>query len=377
MADVQAAIQAAADEMVTSGTETGLQVAVLSNGQVAAEAVSGVADPGTGAAVRADTLFYAASTAKGVAASLAHVLAERGDLDYDMTLASVWPEFGSLGKDRVTVRHVLLHTAGLPGLPPGTTPEDLCDWDHMCALLAGQQPWWEPGTQFGYHNLTFGFLLGEVMRRVTGRTVTELLRELLTAPLDIEGEVCFAVPPPLLPRVARQVPGGGVPGGGVQGGGPAPGQPEPGSALDRAMPRGVRPDAGFANRADVLTSDIPSMGTMTARGVARIYSALLGHIDGVALVSPQRLAAMNAVAFTGMDQVMGFPTSWAFGYSPDRPGGVPSRRGSTFGMVGGNGSAAYADVDSGVAVAVMRNRFAPGDLSAVTRIDRLVAEMLP
>lgn len=377
MADVQAAIQAAADEMVTSGTETGLQVAVLSNGQVAAEAVSGVADPSTGAAVRADTLFYAASTAKGVAASLAHVLAERGDLDYDMTLASVWPEFGSLGKDRVTVRHVLLHTAGLPGLPPGTTPEDLCDWDHMCALLAGQQPWWEPGTQFGYHNLTFGFLLGEVMRRVTGRTVTELLRELLTAPLGIEGEVCFAVPPPLLPRVARQVPGGGVPGGGVQGGGPAPGQPEPGSALDRAMPRGVRPDAGFANRADVLTSDIPSMGTMTARGVARIYSALLGHIDGVALVSPQRLAAMNAVAFTGMDQVMGFPTSWAFGYSPDRPGGVPSRRGSTFGMVGGNGSAAYADVDSGVAVAVMRNRFAPGDLSAVTRIDRLVAEMLP
>ncbi len=366
MADVQGAIQAAADEMVVSGAEIGLQVAVLRNGRVAAEVVSGVSDPGTGVAVRADTLFYAASTAKGVAASLAHVLAERGDLDYDMTLAQVWPEFGSLGKDQMTVRHVLLHTAGLPGLPPGTTAEDLCDWDRMCARLAGLRPWWEPGTRFGYHVLTFGFLLGEIMRRVAGRTVTELLRELVTDPLGIEGEVCFAVPRPLMPRVARQVAGVG----------PPPDPPAPGSALDRAVPRAVRPDAGFANRADVLTSDIPSMGTMTARGVARVYAALLGHVDGVALVSPQRLAAMTAVAFTGMDQVMGFPASWAFGYSPDRPGGVPSRRGSTFGMVGANGSAAYADADSGVAVAVMRNRFTPGDLGVVSRIDRIVAEML-
>ncbi len=366
MADVQGAIQAAADEMVASGAEIGLQVAVLRNGRVAAEVVSGVSDPGTGAAVRADTLFYAASTAKGVASSLAHVLAERGDLDYDLTLARVWPEFGSLGKDRMTVRHVLLHTAGLPGLPPGTTAEDLCDWDRICARLAGLRPWWEPGTRFGYHVLTFGFLLGEVMRRVTGRTVTELLRELVTGPLGIEGEVCFAVPRSLLPRVARQVAGAG----------PPPDPPAPGSALDRAVPRDVRPDAGFANRADVLTSDNPSMGTMTARGVARVYAALLGHVDGVALVSPRRLAAMTAVAFTGMDQVMGFPASWAFGYSPDRPGGVPSRRGSTFGMVGANGSAAYADADSGVAVAVMRNRFTPGDLGVVSRIDRIVAEML-
>ena len=143
------------------------------------------------------------------------------------------------------------------------------------------------------------------------------------------------------------------------------------------MPRGVRPDAAFANRADVLTSDIPSMGTMTSRGVARLYSALLGHVGGAALVSPSRLAEMTAVGFTGMDEVMGFEVSWAFGYSPDRPGGVPARRGSVFGMVGSNGSAAYADVDAGLAVAVMRNRFTPGDLTAVSRIDRIVAELLP
>ena len=142
------------------------------------------------------------------------------------------------------------------------------------------------------------------------------------------------------------------------------------------MPRGVAPSAEFANRPDVLASDIPSAGTMTARGVARMYSAVLGHVRGVELVSPGRLAAMAAVAFTGMDQVMGFPVRWAFGYTPDRPGAAASRPGSTFGMVGANGSAAYADVDSGVAVAVMRNRFTVGDLSTAARIDGIVAGTL-
>jgi CubicO group peptidase (beta-lactamase class C family) len=114
---------------------------------------------------------------------------------------------------------------------------------------------------------------------------------------------------------------------------------------------------------------------MSARGVARVYSALLGHVDGVALVSPERLAMMAAVAFTGMDEVMGFPTSWAYGYSPSRPSS-DGRPGSTFGMVGMNGSAAYADIDSGVAAAVMRNRFTTGDTATIARIDRLVVDLL-
>src|SRR5262249_26335566 len=109
------------------------------------------------------------------------------------------------------------------------------------------------------------------------------------------------------------------------------------------------------------------------RGVARMYSALLGHVDGVRLVSPGRLARMAAVAFTGMDEVMGFRTSWAFGYSPNRPGGGPSRPGSAVGMVGMNGSGAYADIDSGVGVAVMRTRSTAGVFSTVTLIDQIVA----
>jgi CubicO group peptidase (beta-lactamase class C family) len=361
--DVQERVQATIDGLVATGADVGLQVAVVDHGRVVADAVVGLADPRRGLPVASDTLFYAASTAKGVATAVAHVLVERGELAYDMRAVEVWPEFGAHGKDQVTLRHVLLHTAGVPAPPYDTTVEDLCDWDHMCAVLAEAKPWWEPGTRFGYHAQTFGFLLGEIVRRATGRGLSWWLREVVTGPLGIEDEVHFGVPEALLDRVAHQEPPIGT----------SPEPPEPGSPADQVIPPGIRSDAAYANRTDVLSSDIPSAGTMTARGAARIYAALLGHVDGVDLVSPARRATMAAVHFQGVDEVMGVPTTWAFGFSTFRPGGVQTRSGSTFGMVGMNGSAAYADIDSGVAVAVMRNRFA-ADLTAVSRIDGAVSE---
>jgi CubicO group peptidase (beta-lactamase class C family) len=357
-----AAVDALLDELVGSGAEVGLQVAVLRHGHPVVDAARGVADPRTGAPVEPGTLFWAGSTAKGVAASVAHVLAGRGAVSDDMRVADVWPEFGAHGKDRVTLRHVLTHTAGVPGLPYDTVAADLCDWDRMCALIADAEPWWEPGTRIGYHAKTFGFLLGETLRRATGEPISALLRTHITGPLGVADEVHFGVPRPLLPRVARQVGSGSA-------------RPEPGSALERAMPPGVAPDADYANRPDLLTSDIPAEGTMSARGVARVFAGLLGHVDGVELVSAARRKAMAAIAFEGTDEVMGFPTSVTYGYSSFRPSGR-GRPGSTFGMVGANGSAAYADLDSGVAVAIMRNRFAPGDFTAAARIDQLVIDEL-
>jgi CubicO group peptidase (beta-lactamase class C family) len=358
-----AAVDALLDDVVGAGLEVGLQVAVIRHGHMVVDTARGAADTRTGAPVDRDTLFWAGSTAKGVASSVAHVLIERGDVTDDMRFVDVWPDFGARGKEEVTLRHVLLHTAGVPGLPPETTATDLCDWDAMCALIADAELWWEPGTRFGYHAKTFGFLLGEFLRRATGDTISMLLHEHLTGPLDVADEVHFGVPARLLPRVATQVAADRE----------ELARPEPGSPLDRAMPSGVVPDADYANRPDLLTCDIPSEGTMSARGAARIYSALLGHVDGVELVSPPRRAAMAAVAFSGVDEVMGFPTSWAYGYSPTRPSGR-GKPGSAFGMVGMNGSAAYADIDSGVAVAVMRNRFTAGDFTTIGRIDRLVED---
>jgi CubicO group peptidase (beta-lactamase class C family) len=351
------AVDALLDELVASGAEVGLQVAVIRHGETLVDAACGVADPHTGAPVERDTLFWAGSTAKGVAAAVAHVLVDRGALADDMRVAEVWPEFGAHGKDRVTLRHVLMHTAGVPGLPAETTAADLGDWDRMCAVIADETPWWEPGTGFGYHAKTFGFLLGETLRRATGHPISTLLRTHVTEPLGVGDEVHFGVPRRLLPRVARQV-------------GSTTARPEPGSPLDRAMPPGVVPDADYANRPDLLTSDIPAEGTMSARGVARVYSALLDH-----LVSPARRTEIATVAFEGMDEVMGFPASWTYGYAPFRPSGH-GRPGSTFGMVGTNGSAAFADLDSGVAVAVMRNHFGADGLTTAARIDQLIVDEL-
>ena len=360
------AVQAALDELVADGGEVGLQAAVIKDGAVVVEAQSGVADPGSGGPVSAGSLFFAGSTAKGILSSLVHALVAAGELDYDLRLAEVWPEFAAHGKEKVTVQHALMHQAGVPGLPPDLTTEQLCDWDHVCGLVAGAVPWWSPGTAFGYHAQTFGFLLGETLQRATGARLATLLRNTLTEPLSIADELHFAVPAPLLDRVAGQV---------APPGQPPPG-PAPGSPLARAMPPGATPDAAFANRRDVLTAQIPSMGTMSARAAARLYAALLGHVPGTRLLSAEQLAAAAAIAYRGTDHVMEMEISWSFGYSPARPGAAPSRSGSTFGMVGMNGSAAYADIDTGVAVALMRNRFSP-DFTAIARLDAIVADAYP
>lgn len=360
-------IQGTIDRLVADGTEVGVQVAVVADGRFVVDAVGGSADPELGAPVLPETLFFAASTAKGIASAVVHVLVERGLLTYDLRLVDVWPEFAPHGKESVTLEHVLTHSAGLPAPPYRTTVEDLCDWDGMCRALAAAEPWWPPGSRFGYHALTFGYLVGETVRRATDRTLSTWLRELVSGPLGVADGVHFGVPAALLPRVARQLPP-------VT---PQPGPPEPGTPEDRALPPGVRLDADMVNRHDLLTADIPSIGTMNARSAALVYAALMGQLPDHVLVSPDRLTEMTAVRIEGPDQVMGVDSAWSFGFSPNRPGDVVTRAGSTFGMLGMNGSAAWADVDSGVAVAVMRNRFDPLGLTLLHEVDQVVADAFP
>jgi CubicO group peptidase (beta-lactamase class C family) len=364
---LQHAVRAALDELVAGGGEVGLQAAVIKDGVLVADAQSGVTDPAIGEPVSAGSLFFAGSTAKGVLSSLVHAMVAAGRLDYDLRLAEVWREFAANGKGDVTIRHVLLHQAGVPGLPYDLTTEQFCDWHHMCGILAAAMPWWPAGTAFGYHTQTFGFLLGETLQRATGAGLADLLQGVLSGPLGVADELHFAVPASLLDRVALQV----APLG------PPPPRPAPGSPLARAMPPAATPNAAFANRRDVLSAQIPSMGTMSARAATRLYAALLGHVPGVRLLSDEQLAAVATVAYSGPDRVMEMDNvSWSLGYSPSRPSSAASRPGSTFGMVGTNGSAAYADIDTGVAIALMRNCFSP-DFTAITRLDALVAETYP
>src|ERR687897_1680749 len=161
MTDIQKQVQQAIDRLVESGAERGLQVAAYRNGELVVDAVAGDADPETGRPVTSDTLFFSYSIGKGVASTVVHVLAERGILDYDTRIVELWPEFGAHGKESATVRHALTHTVGVPGILDGTTPEDLCDWDKMCAVIADAEPWWEPGPRVAYHAYPFGYIIAE------------------------------------------------------------------------------------------------------------------------------------------------------------------------------------------------------------------------
>src|SRR5215510_7867838 len=143
MSDIQQQVQHAIDQLVESGAERGLQVAVYQNGRLVVDAVAGIADPASGRPVTSDTPFFSFSIGKGVAATVVHVLAQRGILDYDTPIVELWPEFGAHGKEKATVRHALSQSVGVPGLPKGLTVADMCNWEKMCAIIADAEPWWE------------------------------------------------------------------------------------------------------------------------------------------------------------------------------------------------------------------------------------------
>ncbi|MET8543465.1 serine hydrolase domain-containing protein [Kitasatospora sp. NPDC004799] len=363
---MQELVQQAVDQLVESGAELGVQVAVYRHGELVVDAVAGVADPASGRPVTSDTPFYSASTGKGVTATVVHVLADRGALDYDTPIAELWPEFGAHGKDRATVRHALTHSLGVPAVPSDLTVRDLADRDGMCALIAGSEPWWEPGTRTGYHALTWGFVMGEIVRRATGEPISQVLRREVAEPLGIADELFFGVPASELGRVARLE--------------DAPGSAETAAAMPadlpifKAAPPAVTPSAAYGNDPVVLTSEIPSAGTLSARAVARMYAALLGEVDGVRLVGEERLREVTALATDDVDQMVGFQVPRALGYNLGRPGADPRATPSVFGMPGMGGSAAYADTATGVSFALTKNRFFPGPATAVERIGELVAK---
>src|SRR5918998_971622 len=296
MNDIQNQLQEAIDQLVESGAERGLQVAVYRDGEQVVDAVAGVADPATGRPVTSDTPFFAYSVGKGATATVAHVLVERGLFGYDTPVVELWPEFGAHGKERATVRHVLTHTVGVPGVPTDTTPEDLCDWDRMCEVIADSEPWWEPGTETAYHAYPFGYIVGEIVRRATGKKISQVLREEVAGPLGVADELFFGVPESELGRLARLED--------AEGSAEFLAAMPDDSPFFKLGPRETTPTAEFGNRKDVLMADIPAGGKLSARAMARMYAALLGEVDDVRLVSAERLREISAPAFSGVDQIM-------------------------------------------------------------------------
>jgi CubicO group peptidase (beta-lactamase class C family) len=367
MDKLQQQVQQAIDQLVESGTERGVQVAVYRDGEQVVDAVAGVADPASGRPVSAGTVFYNFSIVKGATATVAHVLAERGLFGYDTPVAELWPEFAAHGKQAVTVRQVLDHTAGVPGIPLDTTVEDLCDWDKMCAAIADAELWWEPGTKVGYHAYTFGYIVGELARRATGKPISQVLREEVAGPLSVDKELWFGMPASEHHRLARleDEPGAAEMAAQMMASMP------PDLPMFRSAPPELFPNAAFGNRADVLAADIPAGGKTSARAVARMYAALLGEVDGVRLLPPERLAEATAISSNGVDEVFGMPTTWGLGYGIGGPAGDAQASPTVFGVGGVGGSFACGDTASGVAWAVTKNRVS-NDFATATRLTQLV-----
>ncbi|MEU8432356.1 serine hydrolase domain-containing protein [Streptomyces sp. NPDC029216] len=350
MTEVQARVQKAIDRLVESGQETGIQVAAYRNGRQVVDAWAGVADPATGRPMGGDTLIHAYSAGKGVTATVAHVLVAQGLLDYDMPLARHWPEFAAHGKGHVTLRHALTHSAGVPQLPADITAEQLYDWDAMCATVAGQEPLWEPGTATGYHGWTFGWLIGETVRRATGRTISQVLREEVAGPLGVADSLFLAVPEQELPRVATLVEGNWE---------------ASLTALPQDLPfflampnRGVWSTAELANHPAYLRAELPCGGTFSATAVARMYAALIGEVDGVRLLAPEHTARIAAVVTGDVDRIFGRAVAKGLGYFLGLP--ETGGRRTAFGHNGSGGSIAFADPEHGLAVAVLHTRLTGG-----------------
>ena len=343
MSEIQDRVQHHIETLVDAGAETGVQVAVHQDGALVVDEVAGAADPATGRPLTSGTPIFGFSVAKNVTATLAHLLVARGFLEYDSPVTDLWPEFGAHGKATATLRHVLTHTVGIPAMPREITPAELPDWSSVCAALAGAAPRWRPGAATGYHSYTFGFLVGELARRATGRPVHELLHEWTTAPLGLEGQLFYGVPEEALAGLARL----------EQRSRDRPADPEDAGAV--LAPWESRPSAVLGNDAAVLRADIPSVGTATARGLAAMYDAVLQG----GLVGPARLEELSAVAFEGVDQVFGTPARMALGFPVGRIGALAGEGAVAFGWPGGGGSYAYADPARGVAFALTKTRLVP------------------
>jgi CubicO group peptidase (beta-lactamase class C family) len=364
VSDVQKQVQVAVEELVESGAERGIAVAAYHDGELVVDAVAGVADPDTGRPITSGTPFYNFSIGKGATATVAHILAERGLYTYDTPVVELWPEFGAHGKEGVTVRHVLTHSAGVPGIPLDTSPEQLCDWDHMCGVIADSELWWEPGTQSGYHAYTFGYLVGEIARRATGKPIGEVLRAEVTAPLGVADELYFGMP---VVEHGRLAPLEDASGGDERLFDDMP-QDLP---MFKAGPMSLLPSAALGNRTDILAADIPAGGKTSARAIAKMYAALLGKVDGVRLIPEARLREATTRSASGVDAVFGNPYSWGLGYALGLADSASGADLTVFAMGGAGGSFAFGDTATRVSCAVTKNLLTM-DFDAASRISRMV-----
>jgi CubicO group peptidase (beta-lactamase class C family) len=341
-------------ERLASSDELGASVALNIGGEMVVDLWGGWADEARTVPWAEDTIMGVFSTTKTMITLAALVLVDRGALDLDASVAAYWPEFAARGKEAITVRHLLSHTSGVSGWEQPVRVEDLYDWDKSTAMLAAQAPWWMPGTASGYHSLTYGHLIGEVIRRITGKRPREFLASEINDPLGADFHVGLA--PTEFPRVAEMV--------------WPPSLPLPDvSQLDTNGPA-YKTFTGPTVKLEHFATDawrgadIPAAnGYGNARSVARIQSVMAcgGAIDGVRMLSPKTIEQVFEVQSDTVDLVLGMRLKIGLGYGlpwPEVLPFVPSGR-ICFGT-GAGGSMVLVDADRRMTFAFVMNRMGPG-----------------
>jgi CubicO group peptidase (beta-lactamase class C family) len=339
-----------------AGREVGASFAAVWRGAPVVDLWGGFADAARTRPWQRDTIVNVFSTTKAMAALCAHLLADRGKLALDAPVAKLWPEFAQAGKESVPVRWLLSHQAGLAALRTPLPSEALFDWERMTGALAAEAPWWEPGTRSGYHAMTFGFLVGEVVRRAGGRTLAALFRDEVAGPLGADFHI--GLPASEDARVAELVP----PSAEELAAAGAAAEVDPASLLGKVM--GNPPLAPtLANTLPWRRAEIPAAnGHGNARSVARVMAALAGGgaLGGVRLLRESAIERAIAEQCSGPDLVLPIPMRWGLGFmltQPELPLGPNPR---AFGHGGWGGSLGIADPDAELSFAYVMNKMSPG-----------------
>ncbi len=342
--------------------EVGAALAVTLGGRPVVDIWGGYQDAAKTVPWARDTIVNVWSVGKAVTAICLLQLVERGVLELDAPVARYWPEFAQAGKASLPVRYLLSHQAGLPAIrKPLAMGLNLTDWAAMCTALAEQEPWWEPGTRFGYHVNTFGFLAGEVIRRVDGRSIGTYLREEIAAKLGVDFMSGFG--PEEDHRVGEWIQYQRPPGEESQ----RPWlerDPATLDGIDLARVLAYRNPPGHpewqVNSRVWRAAEYPSTNPhANARAMARIFGALAtgGTVDGVHILAPELIEQANTVQADGEDAVLGRPNRFGLGFQMTIPGVRPLGTGPrTFGHYGNGAVLGFADPDAGLGFGYVCNR---------------------
>lgn len=348
-------VRAAFDENLASGEDVGASFCVTVEGETVVDLWGGYADEARTRPWRADTIVGVYSTTKTMTALTALLVADRGELDFAAPVARYWPEFAAGGKEDVTVAQLMSHSAGLCGWREPITRDDLYDWEKATALLAAQEPFWKPGTKSGYHGMTQGYLVGEVVRRITGRSLGTVFREEIAAPLGADFHI--GLPASEDARVAELIPPAG----------PPPMSGEGNSELQVNVATNPELDVLVTRTRAWRAAEIPAAGGIgNARAVAEIHAILAngGTARGRRFLSEAGCRRALEPQVEGVDLILGVPMRFGLGFALDR-GLMPNPNTLFWGGYGG--SLAIIDMDARTSIAYAMNKMSgttTGDLRA-------------